>query len=137
MTVIGVDHGERSEVSIDRTEVRVDTLRGTGPGGQHRNKTDSGVRLTHIPSGVVVTATEDRSQHVNRRVAWERLHSAIEAQINSRQGAELGVRRRAQFGGVRDWTWVGWRDRVTSPDGESMSMTRALRGGMARLVSVA
>ncbi|UFP95107.1 peptide chain release factor family protein [Gloeobacter morelensis] len=49
----------------------------SGPGGQHRNKTESGVRLTHRPSGVVVTATERRSQHQNREVAFERMAARL------------------------------------------------------------
>ena len=56
---------------------RVETYRASGPGGQHRNKRDSAVRLTHKPTGVVVTATERRSQHENRRRAIKRLRKAI------------------------------------------------------------
>ena len=59
-------------------EVVVETCRAGGPGGQHRNVTDSAVRLLHVPSGVQVTASESRSQHRNRAVAWERLIARLE-----------------------------------------------------------
>lgn len=62
---------------LDRESLEADCemefFRAGGPGGQHRNKTESGVRLRHLPSGVVVTATERRSQARNRELAWERL----------------------------------------------------------------
>ena len=60
-------------------EVRLDTYRASGPGGQHVNRTESAVRLTHLPSGVVVTATENRSQIRNREVAFERLTHRLRA----------------------------------------------------------
>jgi hypothetical protein len=62
-------------------ECTVETYRASGPGGQHRNKTDSAVRLTHRPTGVVVTATERRSQHENRRRAIARLRKAIAVEV--------------------------------------------------------
>jgi len=60
-------------------EVRSDTYRASGPGGQHVNRTESAVRLTHLPSGVVVTATENRSQIRNREVAFQRLIAKLRA----------------------------------------------------------
>jgi len=62
-------------------ECVVETYRASGPGGQHRNKTESAVRLTHRPTGVVVTATERRSQHENRRRALARLRKAIALEV--------------------------------------------------------
>ena len=59
-------------------ECRVETFRAGGPGGQHQNTTESGVRLTHLPSGITVTARESRSQHRNRQVALARLRTELE-----------------------------------------------------------
>ncbi|WP_419162240.1 peptide chain release factor-like protein [Candidatus Palauibacter sp.] len=59
-------------------QCKVETFRAGGPGGQHQNKTESGVRLTHHPSGIVVTARESRSQHRNRARALARLRTALE-----------------------------------------------------------
>ena len=59
-------------------ECRVETFRSGGPGGQHQNKTESGVRLTHLPTAISVVARESRSQHRNRRIALVRLREALE-----------------------------------------------------------
>jgi len=65
------------EIDINPADVRVDTYRASGAGGQHINKTDSAVRLTHLPTNIVVQCQDGRSQHGNRDIAWKRLRSKL------------------------------------------------------------
>ena len=69
----------------------VDTFRASGPGGQHVNKTESAVRLTHLPSGVVVTSQEERSQHRNKALCLQKLRAKI-AKLNYRQAKRVPTR---------------------------------------------
>jgi hypothetical protein len=81
----------------------VATYRASGPGGQHRNKTESAVRLTHRPTGVVVTATERRSQHENRHRAVVRLRKAIVLEV--RESLPAGAPCDVLAGALRDAVW--------------------------------
>jgi protein subunit release factor B len=65
-------------IEIDEKDIKVEFYRGSGPGGQHRNTTDSAVRIRHLPTGIVAQASENRSQFQNREVALHRLQAALE-----------------------------------------------------------
>ena len=73
-------------------ECEMETMRASGPGGQHVNKTESAVRLTHLPSGLVVTSREERSQHRNKAICLRKLRERIE-QLNHRPRKRVPTRR--------------------------------------------
>jgi peptide chain release factor 2 len=95
------------EIEINPADVRTDTFRASGAGGQHINKTDSAVRLTHIPTGIVVQCQNDRSQHRNRDEAWQMLRSRLYEH-------ELRIRMAAQQKLEDTKTDVGWGHQIRS-----------------------
>ena len=95
------------EIEINPADVRVDTYRASGAGGQHINKTDSAVRLTHIPTGIVVQCQNDRSQHRNRDEAWQMLRSRMYEH-------EMRKRMEQQQALEATKTDVGWGHQIRS-----------------------
>lgn len=89
-----------SDYYVSITEVRSETMRARGAGGQHVNKTDSAVRLTHIPTGIVVAMQESRSQHKNREKAWAVLRSKLAQKRREEREAKVIAVRREVMGGV-------------------------------------
>ena len=97
-TVAVLPEAQEIDVTINPQDLRIDTYRSGGAGGQHVNKTDSAVRITHIPTGVVVACQDDRSQHKNRAKAMKVLQSRIYERQQEKKDLELRKERKEQVG---------------------------------------
>ncbi|MGE0530353.1 MAG: peptide chain release factor 2 [Hyphomonadaceae bacterium] len=111
------------EVEILDKDVRTDTYRASGAGGQHINKTDSAVRLTHIPTGIVVACQAERSQHKNRAAAWDMLRARLyELELQKREAAAQQLEDSK--------TEIGWGRQIRSYVLQPYQMVKDLRTGV-------
>jgi peptide chain release factor 2 len=110
-------------IDIDPSEVRTDTYRSSGAGGQHVNTTDSAVRLTHIPTGIQVSCQGERSQHKNRDTAWKMLRARL-------YELELEKREEAALAEASSKTTIGWGHQIRSYVLQPYQMVKDLRTGV-------
>lgn len=111
------------EISIPESEVRIDTYRSSGAGGQHVNTTDSAVRITHIPTGIAVACQAERSQHKNRAKAWEMLRSRLYEEELKKREAEANATEAAK-------TDIGWGHQIRSYVLQPYQLVKDLRTGV-------
>jgi peptide chain release factor 2 len=111
------------EIEINDKDCRVDTFRASGAGGQHVNKTDSAIRITHIPTGIVVSCQAERSQHKNRATAWNMLRARLYER-------ELQIREAAAQALENTKTEIGWGRQIRSYVLQPYQMVKDLRTGV-------
>jgi peptide chain release factor 2 len=115
---------DRIQVDIKESDVRVDTLRASGAGGQHVNKTESAIRLTHIPTNIMVYCQNDRSQHRNRAQAWQMLRARL-------YDMELKKREEKAAADQAAKTDIGWGHQIRSYVLQPYQMVKDLRTGIS------
>ncbi|HEY5064689.1 MAG TPA: peptide chain release factor 2 [Xanthobacteraceae bacterium] len=115
---------DRIKIDINEADVRVDTMRSGGAGGQHVNKTESAVRLTHIPTSIAVVSQGDRSQHRNRATAWQMLRAKL-------YELELKKREEKAIADQAAKTDIGWGHQIRSYVLQPYQMVKDLRTGVS------
>jgi peptide chain release factor 1 len=98
ITVAVLPEPEELEININPDELRIDFFRSSGPGGQHVNTTDSAVRITHLPTGMVVTCQDEKSQHKNKAKAMRVLRARLKEKLEGEKEQEISDERRKQVG---------------------------------------
>jgi peptide chain release factor 2 len=114
---------DRIKIDIKESDVRVDTMRAGGAGGQHVNKTESAIRLTHIPTNIVVVCQNDRSQHRNRAQAWQMLRARLFERELKRREEKAAAEQAAK-------TDIGWGHQIRSYVLQPYQMVKDLRTGV-------
>jgi peptide chain release factor 2 len=111
------------KIDIEEKDVRTDTMRSQGAGGQHVNKTESAVRLTHIPTGIAVVCQQERSQHKNKAQAWDMLRAKLyEIELKKREAQAIADQAAK--------TDIGWGHQIRSYVLQPYQMVKDLRTGV-------
>ncbi len=113
---------DRVDIDVKESDCRIDTYRSSGAGGQHVNTTDSAVRITHIPSGIVVACQGERSQHKNRATAWNMLRARLYEAEMTRREAEASATEASK-------TEIGWGHQIRSYVLQPYQLVKDLRTG--------
>jgi peptide chain release factor 2 len=114
---------DRIEIDVKESDCRIDTYRSSGAGGQHVNTTDSAIRITHIPSGIVVACQGERSQHKNRATAWNMLRARLyEREMEKREAAANATEATKSD--------IGWGHQIRSYVLQPYQLVKDLRTGM-------
>jgi peptide chain release factor 2 len=113
---------DRINVEVNESDCRIDTYRASGAGGQHVNKTESAVRITHLPTGIVVACQSERSQHKNRATAWNMLRARLYER-------ELEIREAKANADAASKTDIGWGHQIRSYVLQPYQMVKDLRTG--------
>ena len=141
-TVAVLPKMEPEDIDIRKEDIRTDVFRASGAGGQHVNRTESGVRFTHLPTGAVAESTESRSQHKNREIAMGRLIQQIKEAQLAKEANALSSQRRSLVGSgdrsekVRTYNWP--QNRVTDHrlegDNKNFNLDRVVEGELGELI---
>ena len=133
---------EPEDINIRKDDIRRDVFRASGAGGQHVNKTESGVRFTHLPTGVVAESTESRSQHKNSEIAMGRLIQQIRDQQQNQHASALASQRRSLVGSgdrsekIRTYNWP--QNRVTDHrlegDNKNFNLDKVIEGDLEGII---
>jgi len=141
-TVVVMPKLEMEDMDIRKEDIRTDVFRASGAGGQHVNRTESGVRFTHLPTGAVAESTESRSQHKNREIAMGRLIQQIkDAQVQQHQSSIASARRSLVGSGdrsekIRTYNWP--QNRVTDHrlegDNKNFNLDKVIEGDLEGII---
>ncbi|HEX7501888.1 MAG TPA: peptide chain release factor-like protein, partial [Acidobacteriota bacterium] len=141
VTVAVLPEVEDVEVDFHPKDIRIDTYAASGPGGQHVNKTESAIRVTHIPSGIVVTCQDEKSQHKNKEKALKVLKARLFEHEKSKQEESIAQNRKSQVGSgersekIRTYNFPQSRVTDHRVDGRNFNISFVIDGDLDELVA--